>query len=421
MKILEQALNKIKSSKTQCKFFVSLIRALIGTMGNRTFKNMSRYAQIEEHTFARQMSKSFHFIGLNTEMISSARGNQDVLIAAQDSTFISKSGKKTSGLGFCWNSSVDKVEKGLEYDVIAVIKTGKNKEGYALSAEQAPTSQLPKHERKNPSSPKLRRDKEKKIAEFSKIDFCVEHVKKVLPQLKNLGIKYIVGDAFFSKNKYVNGIVELGLNMVGKLRKDASLHLLYGGPQKSRGRKKIFDTEKVTTAYLKQLPIVKVDEKNIELHSCAAYSKSLGREIKVILIRKKISAKNHTDALLFSTDLELDAAQIYEFYVSRFQIEFVFRDAKGFAGLSDCQSRDAKRMHYHFNASLSALNSIKIQDVALQKINVTSYPFSMASWSRKYTVDIFVNRIISMLNLDQTLIKSHPNYDNALSFGRIDY
>jgi Archaeal putative transposase ISC1217 len=410
MKILEQALNKIKSSTTQDKFFIILIRALIGTMGNRTFKNMSRYAQIEEHTFARQMSKSFDFIGLNTEMISSSGAPQNVLIAAQDSTFIAKSGKKTSGLGFCWNSSADKIEKGLEYDVIAVIQTGKNKEGYALSAEQAPTSQLPKHKRN-----------EKKVAEFSKIDFCVEHVKKVLPKLKSLGIEYIASDAFFSKNKYVNGIVELGLNMVGKLRKDASLHLLYGGPQKSRGRKKIFDTGKVTTEYLEQLPVVKVNEKTIELHGCTAYSKSLGREIKVVLVRKKISATKYGHALLFSTDLELDAAQIYEFYVSRFQIEFIFRDSKGFAGLGDCQSRDAKRMHYHFNASLSALNTIKIQDIALQKINATSRPFSMASWSRKYTVDIFINRIISTLGLDQTLIKSHPNYDNALSFGRINY
>ena len=80
MKILEQALNKIKSSTTQDKFFIILIRALIGTMGNRTFKNMSRYAQIEEHTFARQMSKSFDFIGLNTEMISSSGAPQNVLI-----------------------------------------------------------------------------------------------------------------------------------------------------------------------------------------------------------------------------------------------------------------------------------------------------------------------------------------------------
>ncbi len=50
------------------------------------------------------------------------------------------------------------------------------------------------------------------------------------------------------------------------------------------------------------------------------------------------------------TDLELDTLQIYEFYVSRFQIEFIFRDAKVFTGLSDCQSRDKKRIDYHINA-----------------------------------------------------------------------
>ena len=59
MKILEQALNKIKSiNKKQKDFFIILIQGLIGIAGKRTFRNLARYMQIDEHTFSRQMAKA---------------------------------------------------------------------------------------------------------------------------------------------------------------------------------------------------------------------------------------------------------------------------------------------------------------------------------------------------------------------------
>ena len=143
------------------------------------------------------------------------------------------------------------------------------------------------------------------------------------------------------------------------------------------------------------------------------------RQVKIVRMRQQIGTNKYHEAFLFSTDLELNTLQIYEFYVSRFQIEFIFRDAKGFTGLDDCQSRDARRMHYHFNASLLALNVAKIQDAELQKIKDTQHSFSMTNWTRKYHVDIVINRFVSMFDLDQTFIKSHPDYDSILSFGSI--
>ena len=122
---------------------------------------------------------------------------------------------------------------------------------------------------------------------------------------------------------------------------------------------------------------------------------------------------------LFSTDTEIDTLQLYKLYVARFQIEFIFRDAKGFTGFTDCQSRDARRLHYHFNASLVALNVAKLQDQELQEKEGVQYAFSMTNWARKYHVGIVINRFIAMLGLDQTSIKSHPDYESMLSFGGI--
>ena len=67
------------------------------------------------------------------------------------------------------------------------------------------------------------------------------------------------------------------------------------------------------------------------------------------------------NVLLFSTDINLPAEQILEYYQARFQIEFIFRDAQQFTGLSDCQSLNSQRLDFHFNASLMALNIAKYE------------------------------------------------------------
>jgi len=415
MKILIQALSKINIlNKNQYDFFIVLIQGFIGITGKRTFRNLARYMQIDEHTFSRQMAKAFNFIGLNTEMIKSSKNNGEILIAAQDASFMQKSGKSTHGLGFFWNGCASKAEKGLELDEIAIIKiNGDKKEGYHLSAQQTPSNGISKADKKK-----------KKIGEPTRIDHYLQHAKQVLPQLIELGIRYMAFDAFLAKDKYVNGLVELGLHGISKLRMDARLKRLYTGPQKARGRKRLFDNGSIGFNDFKDADVVKVndeDEGVIELRQQKLYSVSLKRIINVVSIRKYKASNEYGEIFLFSTDLELSAIQIYQYYAARFQIEFIFRDAKGFTGLTDFQTRDARRIHFHINASLTALNVAKLQDAAMQQEQDVQHAFSMTNWARKYHVDIIINRFISMFGFDQTSIKSHPDYESFLSFGNITH
>ncbi|SFU70086.1 hypothetical protein SAMN05216364_10755, partial [Porphyromonadaceae bacterium KHP3R9] len=46
-------------------------------------------------------------------------------------------------------------------------------------------------------------------------------------------------------------------------------------------------------------------------------------------------------------------------YRTRFQIEFCFRDAKGFTGLMQSQARDVAKLSFNFNASLTSVNLAK--------------------------------------------------------------
>ena len=73
--------------------------------------------------------------------------------------------------------------------------------------------------------------------------------------------------------------------------------------------------------------------------------------------------------LFFSTDAKMRGKDVTEYYRTRFQIEFCFRDAKGFTGLTQSQARDVTKLSFNFNASLTSVNLAKEKSI----------PFSMAS------------------------------------------
>ena len=52
----------------------------------------------------------------------------------------------------------------------------------------------------------------------------------------------------------------------------------------------------------------------------------------------------------------MTASGIFLIYNSRFQIEFLYRDAKQNTGLEHWQSTDSDRLSFGYNASLSAVN-----------------------------------------------------------------
>ena len=123
-------------------------------------------------------------------------------------------------------------------------------------------------------------------------------------------------------------------------------------------------------------------------------------------------------AILFSTDTTLDAEKIYQYYKARFQIEFIFRDAKQFTGLCDCRARDQARLDFHFNASLTTLNLAKLEQLQAHQ---TSGPmvFSMASVKACYFNEYYLEKFFSMLGFDPTLIKKSPEYQELRDYGKI--
>jgi Transposase DDE domain len=226
----------------------------------------------------------------------------------------------------------------------------------------------------------------------------------------------VVADAFDSKFKWVNGVVGLGFHAIGKLRADANLKLLYTGGQKPKGRRREYDG-KLDCSDLSRFEFVQDLDKHTKLYTALVYSVSLKRKIRLVYLLKQKDQKR-SFVLLFSTDLEIPPSDLYRFYKARFHIEFIFRDAKQFTGLEDCQSCDAEKLDFHFNASLTALNLAKV-DLLSQPCSEEPVSFSIASYKRLALNDHLLERFISMFALDPTLIKSQPAYDAMRSYGLI--
>jgi hypothetical protein len=106
---------------------------------------------------------------------------------------------------------------------------------------------------------------------------------------------------------------------------------------------------------------VKPLEAGLDLYTLVVWHVSLKRQIRIAAVVDTRKPGKTGYALLFSTDVDLDAEQILDYYKARFQIEFIFRDAKQFTGLCDAQTRQPQTLDFHFNASLSALNLAKYE------------------------------------------------------------
>lgn len=115
---------------------------------------------------------------------------------------------------------------------------------------------------------------------------------------------------------------------------------------------------------------------------------------------------------------QLSAADIFRFYKARFQIEFLFRDAKQFAGFSDCQARDKEALHFHFNASVTAVNLARIMAHAEQPAE-EKMVFSMASIKQRAFNEHLLNLIISKLALEQTAVINHPQFEYLRNYAAI--
>jgi hypothetical protein len=93
-------------------------------------------------------------------------------------------------------------------------------------------------------------------------------------------VRYLAADGYYSKKKYIDGVVALGLHQIGKLRHDANLRWLYHGEQKSRGRKRIYDG-KVKFNDPNRFEVVG-ETNGVQLYTAVVNSVRLERNLRIV-------------------------------------------------------------------------------------------------------------------------------------------
>ena len=302
------------------------------------FTQLEIYGKYCEKTYRSGFSKHFEWVDFNLELSSRLFKAGDRKAIAIDPSYISKSGKQTHGIGRFWSGCAQQLKHGLEILGIGLIDIDR-KDCMSVKAVQTPSP--------------------KSLAECG-----VSMVKWYLISILNLRDKlirqsrYVVADAYFSVFDFANGLEEHGFHLLSRLRSDAAMMYLYtGGRTGKKGRPKDYDG----MIDFKNLDMEKVEKVDIfpdegDFYTTIAYSKSLKRKVRLVVFQPK----EGKPILYFSTDTNMSARNVVEYYRTRFQIEFCYRDGKQYTGLCDCQARDFDKLDFAFNASLTAVNVAKV-------------------------------------------------------------
>ncbi len=389
-----------KTTKPRQKFILHILILYMGLRDKYNFINMSRYGLYTEQTYRNQMSEPFDWGEFNVNLIQKSCSKE--LILAFDPSYLPKSGKKTAHVGRFWSGKDQAVKPGIEIGSIAVVDI---LNGTAFSLESVQTPKISKNE-----------PGENLVAHYVKV------IIDRIPDITSLNIRYIAVDAFFSKKRFVDGITSQSpLEIVGRLRNDANLRYQFTGKQNNgRGRKRKYagkvDVENIDR---RKIRFCFEEGDDVQIFSGIVYSVSLERLIRIVYLQNyDQSGAGTTHTIFFSTDLNLNPEKILRYYRQRYQIEFLFRDSKNFAGLEDCQARSESKLHFHVNASLTTVSLAK----ALHYLNIPKEErdsFSMTDVKIIYFNQFMTNFIFSKLTLDLSCEKYRSLYEECLNIGRL--
>lgn len=371
-----------KLSKTFENLLLEILLLHMVIQGKINFTQMERYGSHDEQTyrnnFGLKKPKCIDWLKLNAALADRHFGKAGRKAIAIDPSYISKAGKKTPHIGKFWSGCAGAVKHGLEIMGIGLIDIDVH-DCIMLRAHQTPNS------------------KELSLRSKSMVEHYISVIRRYRKELRKLST-LIVADAYFSTSTFADGIKEHGFSLVSRFRDNACLHYVYDGPRTGkRGRPKTRDG-KIDMQNPDYTRMEKMEMKSDEgtAHTLIAYSKALKCKVRLVIWQMP----NGKRKLFFSNDTTLSGEEVLLFYRTRFLIEFCFRDAKTYTGLTHCQARDSRKLDFAFNASFTSLNDAKVM------MKVMGMEYSMSSFKSLMNSTYLVKRIFRACgyNPNRTLI-----------------
>lgn len=329
------------SAKLRKSFKTAFINAMILYMvipRKINFTQMGRYSDSCEQRFRQLFERAFDWMEFNTALMNMRFVKSGRKAIAIDASYISKAGNKTPYIGKFWSGCASQAKRGLEILGIGIVDIDAH-DCIMLRAEQTPGKE--------------------RMAELGEEYGLTEWYLDVMRRLRERLLKitpYIVADAWFSKATFVNEACAMGFHVISRLRDDAALWYSHEGVRTGRRGRPRVKGEKIDFDNLDLSKCEALDIDGGAAYAINAYSKAMKRNIRIVVHYP--TSGGHK--IYFSTDLSMSAKDIIEYYRTRFQIEFCFRDSKQFSGLNHCQARDLRKLDFAFNASLASVNIAKV-------------------------------------------------------------
>ncbi len=376
-------------TKPQQKLLKWIFEKWIMLPVRHNFLNVFRYSDGAycEKSIRHQFSRKINFSGWFDSAFSSLQ--KKGCIVAFDPSYIPKSGKKTYGKGCFWSSKDGRSKPGLEIGCLSLIDVT-DATAYHIEAVQTPVD-----------------------GRQSRMQHYVNIIKKHSTRL--LGYtRYLAVDGYFMKKTFVDPVLSMGLQVITRMRPDANLQYLYKGPQqKGRGRKRAYDGKVNVTQIDRRRWKYGYEDDHVKVFELICRCVTLKRNVKVVLLQNKATG---AQVILLSTDMELNAKTIVEYYSLRFQIEFLIRDAKQYTGLAECQAVSETKLYNHFNLSLMSVSLMKLTCWATLS-DKEHIPFSIRSIRTWLYNKYLTETIFSNLGLELNGYKIKQLYSRCLDIG----
>ena len=183
-------------SQWRRSFLIETLILFMSIRGRINFLQLARYGKHKEQRYRQQFEKPFDFLSFNKEFTLSQGSGRYAI--AFDPSYVSKSGKKTPGVGWYWSGVANRAKWGLEIGGLAAIDID-NHTAFHLEAVQTFNSD-----------------------DQSLSDWYAGVISDRIDTLTSIS-KYLVADAWFSKRSFADQVTRLNMHLISRLRDDADL------------------------------------------------------------------------------------------------------------------------------------------------------------------------------------------------------
>lgn len=397
MKILPVLLTILAIPAHQQRYVRHLMPLWQAIPGRLNVLNISRYSSWNERTFRRWFERPFPWGTLQWNLVAllvRVGALDPRFILALDASFITKSGTKTAGLGAFWNGAQHRSDTGLELSCIALLSCATH-HVFPVSVRQTQPKQ----------------DRADRLVQY------LEQLTAFLTQRRRwlkAHLRAVVADGQYAKVMFMDTVCREGYAFVTRLQSNANLRYPFVGehPKRRGGRQKwAGKVDFVNFAGWVAVP----GEGRERVWTRVVWAPHFKRMLRVVVV-ERLNRRGHVTAhvVLCSTDTTMPAEQLRALYSARFQLEFVFRDAKQYAGLTHCQLRSTQALENHWNAAFFAVSlgraEVLLEAAGLQGRPAATLVFSYEDIKRRAFNRLLAWRILSNLGLQQRFVEleNHP-------------